>query len=103
MGAEEVERMILERENRDGSFVLAANAQYANVGFWYVPPRLRPFKYAGASANQLTEIGFVAPKLKDRTQREGDAMIGFQPIDSMNLPNFSASCCPTAAISLSRC
>ena len=21
-------------------------------------------------------------------QREGDAMIGFQPIDSMNLPNF---------------
>ena len=86
--AEEVERMILERENRDGSFVLAANAQCANVGFWYVPPRLRPFKYAGASANQLTEIGFVAPKLKDRMQREGDAMIGFQPIDSMNLPNF---------------
>ena len=80
--------MILERENRDGSFVLAANAQCANVGFWYVPPRLRPFKYAGASANQLTEIGFVAPKLKDRMQREGDTMIGFQPIDSMNLPNF---------------
>tara|TARA_B100001142_G_scaffold322698_1_gene371484 strand:- start:675 stop:2717 length:2043 start_codon:yes stop_codon:yes gene_type:complete len=86
--AEEVERMVREREEKDGSFVLAAGAQCANIGFWYVPPRLRPFKHAGASANQLTEIGFVAPKLKDRMQREGDAMIGFQPIDSMNLPNF---------------
>ena len=53
-----------------------------------MPPRLRPFDPATATAAELAEIGFVAPKLKDRMQRTGDAMIGFQPIDSMNLPNF---------------
>jgi glutamate decarboxylase len=68
--------------------VLAAHAQCANVGFWYVPPRLRPFDPKTATPTQFAEIGFVAPKLKDRMQRAGDAMIGFQPIDSMNKPNF---------------
>jgi glutamate decarboxylase len=86
--AEAVEGFVREKAAEDGSFVLAAPAQCANVGFWYVPPRLRPFNPATATAQQLTEIGFVAPKLKDRMQRSGDAMIGFQPIDSMNLPNF---------------
>jgi glutamate decarboxylase len=86
--ADAVERDVRARQEHDGSFVLAAEAQCANVGFWYVPPRLRPFDPATASANELTEIGFVAPKLKDRMQRAGDAMIGFQPIDSMNKPNF---------------
>lgn len=86
--AQTVEGFVREKQETDGSFVLAANAQCANVGFWYVPPRMRPFDPASATANELTEIGFVAPKLKDRMQREGDAMIGFQPIDSMNKPNF---------------
>jgi|EP00982_Pelagococcus_subviridis_P006640 glutamate decarboxylase len=86
--AEYVEASVRERCEKDGSFVLAAPAQCANIGFWYVPPRLRPFDVESATADQLTEIGFVAPKLKDRMQRTGDAMIGFQPIDSMNLPNF---------------
>mmetsp|Transcript_21615 Transcript_21615/g.34994 ORF Transcript_21615/g.34994 Transcript_21615/m.34994 type:complete len:995 (+) Transcript_21615:136-3120(+) len=86
--AEAVEGFVRAKAAEDGSFVLAAPAQCANVGFWYVPPRLRPFNPATATAQQLTEIGFVAPKLKDRMQRTGDAMIGFQPIDSMNLPNF---------------
>ena len=49
---------------------------------------MRPFDPATASASEFAELGFVAPKLKDRMQREGDAMIGFQPIDSMGLPNF---------------
>ena len=86
--AEVVEGFVREKNAEDGSFVLAAPAQCANVGFWYVPPRLRPFDPATATQQELTEIGFVAPKLKDRMQRAGDAMIGFQPIDSMNLPNF---------------
>ena len=86
--AEAVEDFVREKAVEDGSFVLAAPAQCANVGFWYVPPRLRPFNPATATAQQLAEIGYVAPKLKDRMQRSGDAMIGFQPIDSMNLPNF---------------
>lgn len=86
--AEAVEDFIREKNAADGSFVLAAPAQCANVGFWYVPPRMRPFDPATASASEFAELGFVAPKLKDRMQRTGDAMIGFQPIDSMGLPNF---------------
>jgi glutamate decarboxylase len=83
-----LEGFVREKQETDGSFVLAAHAQCANVGFWYVPPRLRPFDPKTATPTQFAEIGFVAPKLKDRMQRAGDAMIGFQPIDSMNKPNF---------------
>ena len=86
--AKTVEGFVREKQETDGSFVLAAHAQCANVGFWYVPPRLRPFDPKTATPTQFAEIGFVAPKLKDRMQRAGDAMIGFQPIDSMNKPNF---------------
>ena len=94
--AQAVEEMIRERQERDGSFALASRAQCANVGFWYVPPRLRPFDPAKATTSELAEIGFVAPKLKDRMQREGDAMIGFQPIESMGMPNFFRLVLPNA-------
>ena len=61
-----------------------------------MPPRLRPFDPAKATTSELAEIGFVAPKLKDRMQREGDAMIGFQPIESMGMPNFFRLVLPNA-------
>jgi len=43
-----------------------------------------------STAAEVAEIGLVAPALKDRMQRAGDAMIGFQPIHchTINLPNF---------------
>jgi len=71
-----------------GAFVLATPAQCSNVGFWYVPPRLRPFNKDTATEEQLAELAKVAPKLKDRMQRAGDAMIGFQPVPALKLPNF---------------
>jgi len=71
-----------------GAWVLATPAQCANVGFWYVPPRLRPFDKSTATPEQFAELAKVAPKLKDRMHRAGDAMIGFQPVPALNLPNF---------------
>ena len=78
----------LEVENSDGKFLLVQPAQCSNVGFWYVPPRLRPFNRETATDAQWAELGFVAPKLKNSMQRAGDAMIGFQPIASMGYVNF---------------
>ena len=100
--ADAVQQDVSQQQADDGSFVLAAEAQCANAGFWYVPPRLRPFDPATATANQLTEIGFVAPKLKDAMQRAGDAMIGFQPIDSMNKPNFFRLVLPPTRVTCPR-
>jgi glutamate/tyrosine decarboxylase-like PLP-dependent enzyme len=75
-------------QDTTGAWALATPAQCANVGFWYVPPRLRPFNKDTATPEQFAEIAKVAPKLKDRMQRAGDAMIGFQPVPALNLPNF---------------
>ena len=58
--AADVEEMVRASD----AFVLAQPAQCANVGFWYVPPRMRPFDPATASEDELAEIGYVAPKLK---------------------------------------
>jgi glutamate decarboxylase len=81
-----VEREVVN--DASGAWALAAPAQCANVGFWYVPPRLRPFDAATASDETMAEIGKVAPKLKHLLQVSGDAMIGFQPVSSLHLPNF---------------
>jgi glutamate decarboxylase len=78
----------LEVENSDGKFVLVQPAQCSNVGFWYVPPRLRPFNRTTATEEDWAELGYVAPKLKNAMQKAGDAMIGFQPIASMGYVNF---------------
>lgn len=76
------------KSDATGAWVLAAEAQCANVGFWYIPPRLRPFNKDTASIEQFEEIAKIVPKLKDRMQRAGDAMIGFQPVSALNLLNF---------------
>jgi glutamate decarboxylase len=82
-------------------FALATPPQYANCVFFYVPPALRDaFPPAGAagpaavaaavaalSAEDRAALGAAAPMLKDRMQRKGGALIGFQPIGSLDLPN----------------
>ena len=78
----------LEVENSDGKFILVQPAQCSNIGFWYVPPRLRPFDRNTATKEDWAELGYVAPKIKDAMQGAGDAMIGFQPIASMGYVNF---------------
>lgn len=74
--------------DQTGAWALAAPAQCANVGFWYVPKRLRPFNKETATPEQMKELAKVAPKLKDRMQRAGLAMIGFQPVPAFGLQNF---------------
>merc|ERR1711957_757467 len=64
-----------EVENSKGKFVLVQPAQCANIGFWYIPPRLRPFNRETATE-------------EDAMQKAGDAVIGFQPIASMGYVNF---------------
>ena len=79
-----------------GAWALASEAQCSNVGFWYVPPRLRPFNKDTATPEQFAAISKIAPKLKDRMQRSGEALIGFQPIPALGLPNFFRLVLPNA-------
>ncbi|KAK3246661.1 hypothetical protein CYMTET_43809 [Cymbomonas tetramitiformis] len=71
----------------EGAFRLAMPRNYANVCFWYVPPALHgsgdPAAY---SAEDWEVLHAAAPALKAVMQKEGLAMIGFQPL--MGLPNF---------------
>ena len=69
-----------------GRFVIARPPSFVNVCFWWVPQALRPFDPATATAQELETIGRLAPRIKDRMQREGTAMVGFQPLGG--LPNF---------------
>nr|XP_014155087.1 hypothetical protein SARC_06468 [Sphaeroforma arctica JP610]KNC81185.1 hypothetical protein SARC_06468 [Sphaeroforma arctica JP610] len=75
-------------------FVQVAPTQYANLCFYAVPPSLRVepgsegkrFDPYIATKSQMEYIKTIAPKLKDRMQKKGLALIGFQPIGD-SLPN----------------
>eukprot|EP00451_Oxyrrhis_marina_P010714 CAMPEP_0204320058 /NCGR_PEP_ID=MMETSP0469-20131031/7448_1 /ASSEMBLY_ACC=CAM_ASM_000384 /TAXON_ID=2969 /ORGANISM="Oxyrrhis marina" /LENGTH=525 /DNA_ID=CAMNT_0051301309 /DNA_START=29 /DNA_END=1606 /DNA_ORIENTATION=+ len=72
----------------DGRFALALPRTGNNVCFWVVPKALArdgKFSMAKATKEEVAQIGQVAPKVKDRMQRTGDALIGFQVV--MGLPN----------------
>eukprot|EP01024_Parvocaulis_polyphysoides_P042957 TRINITY_DN3921_c0_g2_i4.p1 TRINITY_DN3921_c0_g2~~TRINITY_DN3921_c0_g2_i4.p1 ORF type:complete len:336 (-),score=73.85 TRINITY_DN3921_c0_g2_i4:133-1140(-) len=71
-------------QNSGGKFVLAAERSCTNVCFWYVPPSLRPFN--PDQMEKWESISKVAPYLKQKMQEDGDAMIGFQPLNGK--PNF---------------
>lgn len=84
------------RENEDLGWKLAYEPSCANVCFWYVPARLREdarrfLQVEGQGEGEQEtrfsrELHKVAPLVKSRMQREGDAMIGFQSVNG--LPNF---------------
>lgn len=59
--------------------------QCTNVGFWYIPPRLR-----GRQEDDLwwEEMETVAPRIKETMIKEGSLMIGYQPLPYKNLKNF---------------
>lgn len=69
-----------------GSFVMAKPRTYANVCFWYVPPIMRPWNPKTAGREDKERMSGVAKAIKAEMQRQGLAMIGFQPQD--DLPNF---------------
>lgn len=65
---------------------MAKPRTYANVCFWYVPPSMRPWNPETADEEAKAKMASVAVAIKAEMQRQGLAMIGFQPLD--DLPNF---------------
>jgi len=59
--------------------------QCTNLGFWYIPERLR-----GKTEDEAwwKEIGSIAPKVKEQMILEGTLMIGYQPLPYKGLANF---------------
>ena len=79
---ESLRARLRERE----AFVMAAPPSFTHACFWWVPPELRPFRFGDASPAQLARLHGVAPVIKDRMQREGTLMVGYQPLGDR--PNF---------------
>lgn len=77
----------LEAKVRDDPrFCLAVPRSFANVGFWWVPPDLRPLDPKAMSEEVKARLHKLAPAIKDAMQREGSAMLGYQPLGGR--PNF---------------
>lgn len=83
----ELAEMLEEKVRRHPSFTLAHPRTFANVGFWWVPPELRPLTEGGEmSADVAARLHALAPVIKNAMQREGSTMLGYQPLDGR--PNF---------------
>jgi len=74
-------------KSREGFRLVSAyeTRQCTNVGFWYIPPRLR-----GMEENEewWREMEKIAPQIKEKMIMEGSLMIGYQPLPYKNLKNF---------------
>lgn len=82
--ADKLQEMVNQREN----FRLVPayeNRKCTNVGFWYIPPRLMGQE---ETEQWWTEVGGIAPKLKEKMIIDGGLMIGYQPIKHKNYKNF---------------
>ncbi len=72
----------------DGEFAHVTGT-FTNVVFGWIPPSLRPLDLSPASIPTLAPevrdmLHALPPKIKHRMQREGTAMMGFQPIAGLN-------------------
>lgn len=63
---------------------LVVPGDFSNVCFTWVPPTMRPLDLQALSSEQRGRLHALQPRVKARMQREGTAMIGFQPIDGLN-------------------
>lgn len=66
-------------------FIQVAPTSFANLCFYLVPPSMRDELRSISDATELTEaqvnaLAKVAPVVKDRMQRDGTGLIGFQPV-----------------------
>ncbi len=72
----------------DGAFAVLAPGSFTNVIFTWVPPELRaegkPFVAAGLSATDRDRLHGLAPRIKARMQRDGRALLGYQPVHELN-------------------
>ena len=80
----------------DPRFKMAVPLVLFNVCFWYLPTDLRSFDPSKCTPEDHAKLQKIAPLIKARMQKEGLAMIGFQPYKGM--PNFFRVVFPGAAI-----
>lgn len=71
-----------------GEFATVAGT-FTNVVFAWIPPAHRPLPLSPSAIRELPsdvcdELHRLAPEIKARMQREGTAMVGFQPIEGLN-------------------
>ena len=72
----------------DGAFAALAPGSFTNVIFTWVPPELRtsghPFSTAELSTRDRDRLHGLAPRIKARMQRDGRALLGYQPVHGLN-------------------
>ncbi len=72
---------------RGDRFVTVVDGDFTNVVFVWVPPELRPLSTTDPAALPIDKrdaLHLLPPAIKARMQRDGTAMIGFQPVHGMN-------------------
>jgi len=65
-------------------FAMVVGGDFTNVVFTWVPPELRPANLSELDDETRDRIHRMAPKIKARMQKEGTAMVGFQPVHGIN-------------------
>ena len=68
----------------DGAFVPLADTGFTNLVFLWVPEELRPLDPASMPPDVQDRLHRLAPRIKARMQREGTAMLGYQPVHGVN-------------------
>jgi glutamate/tyrosine decarboxylase-like PLP-dependent enzyme len=74
-----------DRVRGDGRFRLAFPPSFTHVCFWWVPPELRPLEDWSAPRVHA-RLHRVSVAIKDRMQRAGTMLLGYQPLAGR--PNF---------------
>lgn len=72
-------------QHSEGFRLVMTEFQYVNVGFWYIPKRLRN---QPETEQWWQEVHKVAPLIKEKMALSGTLLIGYQPLKSKNFVNF---------------
>ena len=68
----------------EGAVAAVVPGDFTNVCLTWVPPELRPLDRSRLAEPDRKRLHGLAPAVKARMQREGTAMIGYQPVDGLN-------------------
>ncbi|GEM_PF-69008 len=69
----------------NGQFAAVNAGSFTNVCLTWVPPELRPLNLAELSNSAHDRLHRLAPRAKAVLQSNGSALIGFQPVDGLNV------------------
>lgn len=89
-------RYWMDKVEADPNFKAAVPITLFNVCFWYLPPGMENFDATNYTKEEHAKLHKLAALIKAKMQREGLAMIGFQP--KGDLPNFFRVVLPGAAV-----